>query len=79
LPPGRSGTRQAAGTWRGISAGTWTLILGELACFLAYGLHQRDPRLIILGSTGVTASMLMLIRVLWTARLRHPAPVADLD
>jgi uncharacterized protein with PQ loop repeat len=63
----------------GISAGTWTLILGELACFLAYGLHQRDPRLIILGSTGVTASMLMLIRVLWTARLRHPASVADLD
>jgi hypothetical protein len=63
----------------GISAGTWTLILGELACFLAYGLHQRDPRLIILGSTGVTASMLMLIRVLWTARLRHPAPVADPD
>jgi len=63
----------------GISAGTWTLILGELACFLAYGLHQRDPRLIILGSTGVTASMLMLIRVLWTARPRHPASVADLD
>ena len=63
----------------GISAGTWTLILGELACFLAYGLYQRDPRLIILGSTGVTASMLMLIRVLWTARLRHPASVADLD
>ena len=55
------------------------LILGELACFLAYGLHQRDPRLIILGSTGVTASMLMLIRVLWTARLRHPASVAGLE
>jgi hypothetical protein len=30
----------------GASAGTWALILGELACFLAYGVHQGDPRLI---------------------------------
>jgi uncharacterized protein with PQ loop repeat len=51
----------------GISAWTWTLILGELACFLAYGLHESDPRLIALGSTGVTASTLMLARILWAS------------
>ena len=49
----------------GISAGTWALILGELACFLAYGLHQSDPRLTALGATGITASVLMLARVGW--------------
>jgi hypothetical protein len=49
----------------GVSAGTWALILGELACFLAYGLHQPDPRLIVLGSSGVAASTLMLARVAW--------------
>jgi len=53
----------------GISAGTWTLILGELACFLAYGLHESDPRLIALGSTGVAASTLMLARILWAGLL----------
>ena len=53
----------------GISAGTWTLILGELACFLLYGLHESDPRLIALGSTGVVASTLMLARIFWTGRL----------
>jgi uncharacterized protein with PQ loop repeat len=47
----------------GISAGTWLLILGELACWLAFGLHESDPRLIALGLTGVTASTLMLARV----------------
>lgn len=50
----------------GVSAGTWALILGELACFLVYGLNQSDPRLIVLGSTGVIASTLMLVRILWT-------------
>jgi hypothetical protein len=47
----------------GISAGTWTLILGELSCFLAFGLHESDPRLIILGASGVIASTLMLARI----------------
>jgi hypothetical protein len=61
----------------GISAGTWTLILGELACFLAYGLHQADPRLIALGSTGVVASALMLSRIIWTGRLRGPLTAAS--
>lgn len=54
----------------GVSTGTWTLILGELACFLAYGWHEADPRLIALGSTGVTASALMIARLCWAARLR---------
>lgn len=52
----------------GISSGTWLLILGELACWLTYGLHESDPRLITLGLTGVTASVLMLARIRRTAR-----------
>jgi uncharacterized protein with PQ loop repeat len=47
----------------GISAGTWLLILGELFCWLTFGLYQSDPRLITLGVTGVTASALMLARI----------------
>jgi len=47
----------------GISPGTWLLILAELACWLLYGLREGDPRLIALGVTGVSASMLMLARV----------------
>src|SRR5215468_5189395 len=57
----------------GISAGTWTLILGEILCFLVYGWHESDPRLIALGATGVTASALMLARIFWTRRLSSPA------
>jgi len=49
----------------GISRGTWLLILAELLCWGAYGLHKSDPRLIVLGLTGVAASVLML------ARIRH--------
>lgn len=56
----------------GISAGTWALILGELACFLVYGLSQPDPRLTALGVTGVTASTLMLARILWAGSGRFP-------
>lgn len=47
----------------GIARGTWTLILGELSCWLVFGFHQSDPRLIVLGCTGVTASVLMLGRI----------------
>jgi uncharacterized protein with PQ loop repeat len=47
----------------GIARGTWLLILGELACWLGFGLYQSDPRLIVLGGTGVTASLLMLARI----------------
>src|SRR5262249_31846731 len=52
----------------GISAGTWLLILGELACWLTFGLHKSDPRLIALGTTGVAASVLMLTRTCWGKR-----------
>jgi hypothetical protein len=47
----------------GVSRGTWLLVLGELACWTIFGLHQSDPRLLILGVTGITASSLMLARV----------------
>lgn len=47
----------------GISSGTWLLILGELTCWMIFGLYKSDPRLITLGVTGVTASALMLARL----------------
>lgn len=47
----------------GISRGTWLLILGELSCWTIFGVHKSDPRLTILGFTGVAASVLMLTRV----------------
>jgi uncharacterized protein with PQ loop repeat len=60
----------------GIATGTWLLILGELACWLVFGVYQSDPRLIILGATGVAASLLVLARI---ARPRAPrAPAAEL-
>lgn len=46
----------------GLSAGTWLLILAELACWGVYGLHKSDARLTVLGCTGVAASLLMLGR-----------------
>jgi hypothetical protein len=47
----------------GISQGTWLLILGELFCWATFGVHKSDPRLIVLGLTGVAASLLMLGRI----------------
>jgi uncharacterized protein with PQ loop repeat len=47
----------------GISQGTWLLILGELSCWATFGVHKSDPRLIVLGFTGVAASLLMLARI----------------
>ncbi|MBA2309330.1 MAG: hypothetical protein H0W01_08570 [Pseudonocardiales bacterium] len=47
----------------GVSRGTWMLIFGELSCWTIYGLYRSDPRLITLGITGVTASVLMLARI----------------
>jgi hypothetical protein len=55
----------------GISFGTWLLILGELCCWLTFGLYKSDPRLIALGLTGVTASTLMLARIHRAARRPH--------
>jgi uncharacterized protein with PQ loop repeat len=47
----------------GTSRGTWMLIFGELSCWAAFGVHESDPRLLILGLTGVSASVLMLQRI----------------
>jgi hypothetical protein len=57
---------------RGISAGTWLLVLGELFCWTIFGLHRLGPRLTTLGLTGVTASILMLARVRHANRLHAP-------
>jgi hypothetical protein len=55
----------------GISRATWTLILAELSCWMTFGFHKSDPRLIVLGCTGVTASILMLARVMSTRSYRE--------
>ena len=47
----------------GIAAGTWLLIFGELLCWGVFGIYESDPRLIVLGATGVAASLLVLARV----------------
>jgi hypothetical protein len=47
----------------GISKSTWLLIFGELLCWGVFGVYESDPRLIVLGATGVTASLLVLARV----------------
>jgi hypothetical protein len=60
----------------GISRGTWALVLGELSCWLAFGLGKSDHRLIALGATGVTAAVLMLIRATRAAPAA-PSPAAD--
>jgi len=57
----------------GISSGTWLLILGELSCWLVFGLYRSDPRLITLGVTGVVASTLILARIHRTSRREQPA------
>lgn len=49
----------------GVSRGTWLLILGELLCWGVFGIHEADPRLIVLGVTGVAASLLVLARMSW--------------
>lgn len=57
----------------GVSAGTWLLILGELSCWLTFGLYKSDPRLITLGLTGMTASTIMLTRIHRASRPERPA------
>ena len=51
----------------GVSRGTWLLIFGELLCWGVFGVDEADPRLIVLGATGVLASLLVLVRVSLTA------------
>jgi hypothetical protein len=59
----------------GISRGTWLLILGELSYWTVFGVHKSDPRLMILGITGVAASLLMLTRIRRTTEIQpSPAP-----
>jgi uncharacterized protein with PQ loop repeat len=58
----------------GISQGTWLLIFGELSCWTIFGVHKSDPRLTILGVTGVTASLLMLARIRRTTELQRSTP-----
>ena len=57
----------------GISSGTWLLILGELTCWLTFGLHTADPRLITLGTSGIIVSTLMLARIHRATREPLPA------
>jgi len=57
----------------GVSSGTWLLILGELSCWMVFGLHTSDPRLIILGTSGIIVSALMLARIHRTTRSGRPA------
>jgi uncharacterized protein with PQ loop repeat len=57
----------------GVSPGTWLLIFGELLCWGVFGIRQADPRLIVLGATGVVASLLVLARVSWTRTGPVPA------
>jgi uncharacterized protein with PQ loop repeat len=57
----------------GVSRGTWLLIFGELLCWGVFGIHEADPRLIVLGATGVAASLLVLARVSWPRAERAPA------
>jgi len=57
----------------GVSSGTWMLVFGELSCWTIFGLHKSDPRLMILGFTGVAASVLMLARIGKTIRKERRA------
>jgi uncharacterized protein with PQ loop repeat len=57
----------------GVSRGTWLLIFGELLCWGVFGIHEADPRLIVLGATGVVASLLVLSRVSLPRTPRVPA------
>lgn len=56
----------------GVSRATWLLIFGELLCWGVFGIHEADPRLIVLGATGVVASVLVLARVSWSRGDRAP-------
>jgi uncharacterized protein with PQ loop repeat len=63
----------------GIAAGTWLLICGELLCWGIFGVYRSDPRLIVLGATGVAASLLVLARLAGppsAGRGRRPRPAS---
>ena len=56
----------------GVSRGTWLLIFAELLCWGVFGIHEADPRLLVLGASGVVASLLVLARVSWPRPGRAP-------
>ena len=62
----------------GISAGTWLLILGELTCWLTFGLYKSDPRLITLGACGIVSSALILARIRQAGRRQRNITARDL-
>jgi uncharacterized protein with PQ loop repeat len=59
----------------GVALGTWWMIFGELACWCVFGLHEHDVRLIVLGVTGVVASVLVIARVLVARRRVMSEPI----
>jgi uncharacterized protein with PQ loop repeat len=59
----------------GVALGTWWMIFGELACWGVFGLHEHDGRLIVLGATGVVASVLVIVRVVVARRRALPEPI----
>jgi hypothetical protein len=63
----------------GISRGTWLLIFGELSCWTIFGVHRSDPRLTILGLTGVAASLLMLARIRRTTKIQPSTETKRLE
>jgi uncharacterized protein with PQ loop repeat len=59
----------------GVALGTWWMIFGELTCWGVFGLHEHDSRLIVLGATGVVASLLVIGRVAVARRRALPEPI----
>ena len=61
----------------GIAIGTWMLVLAEMICWLSFGAAQGDRALIVLGVTGASSSVAMVVRAA-TARtprnLTHRTP-----
>lgn len=54
----------------GVSSGTWALIGIEAVLWVVYGVLLSDGPVIIFGSVGVVASVLILLRVSATVGLR---------
>jgi uncharacterized protein with PQ loop repeat len=61
----------------GVSIGTWLMIFAELLSWGMFGVHVGDPRLIVLGITGVVASQLVVVRALLLRRRRARLSVAS--
>jgi len=57
----------------GVSVPTWVLVFGELLCWAIFGIARADPRLIVLGLTGIVASATVIGRTLHrrTRRVRQ--------